>query len=81
MCYGGSMENFGIPLAALIVSIAGMAYSIVTQRRLADKDRVIAIEMRLRHVEAELNDCTKNYQRLLTENIELMRRLAGMEKH
>ena len=77
------MENLGIPLAALIISISTFTFSVLSQRRLASKDVVETIESRLAYAEKDLKECEERWkeckqecERLSRENIRLMQTIV-----
>ena len=79
------MEQWGIPLAALIVAIATLVLSQVDLRKKAGTDyvrqlheRLQACEERGRSLERLLRDCEQGRDTLVRENIELNRQLARL---
>lgn len=81
------MENLGIPLAALIISIFTFMFSMLSQRRLATREHMSTIETRLAHVEKDLETCEERWKeckqecdRLSRENTRLLQMLFQQEQ-
>lgn len=68
-------EPWAIPLAALIVSIAGIVFTWLTLRQTASNEYTQQLERRIEHLERELESALKLVASTREENIDLLRRL------
>ena len=73
------IEQFAIPVAALIISVITLIISQVGIRQTASKDYITGIEHRVQVLERELELCRVNCERLINENLSLMRKLVGFD--
>jgi hypothetical protein len=69
------LEPWAIPLAALIISIAALAYTILTSRHSATHVYAQQLERRVEHLERELEHALELVRTTKEENIDLLRRL------
>ena len=74
------MATWAIPLAALIVSVTTLIFSVISLRHKADGDYVRQIEERVRQLERDLSECTRARETLQRENVELLRQLVSAGK-
>lgn len=80
------MGNWAIPLGALILSAAALAYSTLNFKRTgkssfeqAMSDRITQLTAELQQVRADYLECGRRCKRLEDENYKLMRRLMRLE--
>lgn len=78
------MENFGLPLAALIISAGTLIFGAISLRQKASTSYVESLEEQVKLCQAEtkelrkaVEECHHNMRTLRDENIELMRKLVG----
>ena len=69
-----------IPLGALIVSLSTLVYTSISIRRKANGEELDKLEGRLDTVERKLAECEQHRAQLITENVDLMRRVTRMKK-
>ena len=71
------MEPYGIPLAALIVSLSTLAFSALSLRGKANGDALAVVEHRVVILEDQLEACQRQLKDRQDENIGLLRRLVA----
>lgn len=69
------LEPWAIPLAALIVSIAGIVFTFLSQRATASTAYIQQLERRVEHLERELEHALALVKETREENVDLLRRL------
>ena len=74
------MGNYGAALGALVVSLATLAMTALSLRHKASTDRCDSLDEKIKELERHLDECEAGRRLLMSENVELMRRLVQIER-
>ncbi len=69
------IESWAIPAAALVVAVAGFAFTYLSLRQTASTAYIQQLERRVEHLESELKEALRLVQQTRDENVDLLRRL------
>jgi cell division protein FtsB len=74
------MENFSIPLAAVIISLTTLIITTLSLRYKASDDYVRELEKKLEKLQNEVRELESELSRLKEENYRLLKRIVECEK-